>query len=213
MSITLNFGIRSIIFLLLISLSCNSPRRCPLTTSTNYFQNEVPSRTVSANQLTPKNIALDTSGLNINTKRIDRLVDETEACLARTFPGGILPDSVVKQAACKSNRFNPIVPRECITVKIISDWTLSTVSFAGSKHQLIPGVIAEGCTEKGMSPGACYKRVGILDNTTIVVPPSMYVFKEPIVKITTGCYQPWSSPALSACMTPTTGALDDGTGP
>ena len=175
----------------------------------------MPSRSVNATGTTPKGIAVDASGLAINDARIDRLTDEAEACIAKTYPSATMPPDVVLAAGCFRPAITLTAPRSCMTVKVISDWFLSSVvsPVDGSKQQMIPGVIAEGCTEKGMPPGPCYRRVGILNYRTIVTPPAMYLLKQGVVELMTGCVSPWSSPALAACMTPTTGPLDDGTGP
>jgi hypothetical protein len=191
--------------------ACYPYHRAEYTPATHFFQNEVARRSVSPKWNTPRGIEVDPTTTRVNPLRIDRLVDEVEACLAPF--GGTLAPEVVQAAACSSPAFGP-VPRSSMTVVVIDDWFLSSVEFAGSKHQMIPGwVVADGCTEKGMVPGPCYRRVGIIENTTIVTPPALYLFKEAVLKITTGCHFPWSSPALAACMTPTTGPLDDGSGP
>ena len=39
------------------------------------------------------------------------------------------------------------------------------------------------------------------------------VYKDPLIRIVTGCNDPWHSPPLAKCATPTTGLLDDGSKP
>jgi hypothetical protein len=192
--------------------TCAPSQRCALTPTTFYFQDQVASRSVNATGTTPKGIAVDSSGLNINYARIDRLTDETEACIAKAYPAGVMPPDVVLTAACFRPAISLTAPRSCMTVKVISDWFLSSVvsPIDGSKQQMIPGIVATGCTEKGMPSGDCYRRVGILNYRTIVTPPAMYLYKQGVVELMTGCVAPWSVPALAACMTPTTGPLDNG---
>lgn len=162
---------------------------------------------------TPKNIAVDVGGQPINPRRIDRIVDEVETCIAQLAPGGVLPPEVVLAAACRESRVTLPFPRSCMAIKVINNWFLSDYEFAGSKQQLIPGWVSMDCTEKGLPNGPCYRRSGIINNDTIVTTPSMYLLKDSLVKLYVNCPLPWSSPALTACMTPTTGALDDGSGP
>lgn len=191
-----------------IYLSCSSPySRCPPTyafpNQTNYD--------VKPTFYTPKNIAVDPSGLKINPRLVDRVTDEVEACLYKTFGNPpILPVQVQMLGQCPGASFPMPVKRQCLTVKVASDWFLSETEFAGSKQQLLPAYAGYGDCGKNLSPGPCYWRAGVQDGMTIVTTPSFYVYKEPLLRLTTGCRDPWSSPELSVCMTPTTGALSDG---
>lgn len=157
---------------------------------------------------------MDTSGLDVSLEKIDRLTDEVEACLLRTFPDGQLPDDVVKNAKCRVASFDTTIPRKCLTVKVASDWKLSQYEYGGTKHQQLPYTNGGMCTNKGLPAGVCYYRAGIQDDLTIVVPPSFYLYKDPLVRIATGCYDPWFSDVLAACMEPTTDPLgEDGSEP
>lgn len=189
--------------------------RCASPASPFYIQDQVHAASFPAKPawVTPKNVAVDPSSLPINPGRVDRLVDEVEACLMATFPGGDLPPDVVVAGGCRAPHVPLPFPRSCMTIKVIRNWFLSTYEFAGSKQQLIPGWVATGCTEKGLPPGPCYRRSGIINGDTIVVTPSLYLLKDSLVELYAGCTSPWSSPPLAACVTPTTGPLDDGSGP
>ena len=184
----------------------------PQVTQTNYA--------VSATMLTPKGIHYDPSGLPINGALIDRLTDEVETCLMAAYPTGLIdsttghPDAVDGPACGPSHSFTLPISRGCLTVKIAADWHLSTEVFAGSKQQLLHDIAndAGDCGKGETGSGACFWRAGVQDHVVIVTTPSMWVFKDPLVRIITGCSFPWSSPKLTACMTPTTTALSDGSG-
>ena len=187
---------------------CSTPARF-------YIQDEVHAADFPfhLSGVTPKNIAVDVGGQPINPRRIDRIVDEVETCAAALAPGGVLPAEVVSQGSCREERITLPFPRSCMAIKVINNAFISETQFAGSKHQMIPGWVAMGCTEKGMPSGPCYRRSGIINGDTIVTTPSMYLLKDSLVKLYMHCETPWLSPALAKCMTPTTGPLDDGTGP
>jgi hypothetical protein len=193
-------------------ISCTSSKaRCTPT----FYNADQTSYSVSATLVTPKNVWVDTSGQNISLLRVDRLTDETEACLVKTFGNPpVIPLAVAQAAGCKGLTFPLPIPRQCLTVKFPSDWKVSQTEFAGSKQQILSvGNGDPNCTEKGLPPGYCFYRAAIQDGLTIVTTPSMYVYKDPLVRIVTGCQTPWSSPQFAACMAPTVGALDDGTAP
>jgi hypothetical protein len=208
---------RPILPFALLLVGCAAPyckQLFPYNTQTSY--------SVSATLTTPKGIHYDPSGLPIRAALIDRLTDEVEKCLTETYPdGNILStvgqrDAVRDGAACgPSHHFTLPVTRSCLTVKVASDSHLSTNEFNGSRQQLLHDVASEvgDCGKGETGPGFCYWRAGVQNNVVIVTTPSFYVYKQPLIEIITGCAFPWSSPALSACMRPTTGPLSDGTGP
>lgn len=210
---------RVVFFLIVVAFAafagCTSgpcPELFPQLTQTTYD--------VNATFVTPKGIHYDPSGLPISGELIDRLTDEVESCLTAAYPGGDITDTFQQPdgIACstgQSHHFTLPVQRCCLTVKVAADWHLSTDTFAGSKQQLLHDVASEtgDCGKGEDGPGACYWRAGVQDETTIVTTPSFYVYKDPLVRIITGCAFPWSSPKMTVCMTPTTTALSDGTGP
>ena len=201
------------LLLLVTALGCTYHRcRAPVRF---YIQDEVHAADFPfhVSGYTPKNIAVDFGGQPINPARVDRIVDEVEACAAKLAPGGILPPEVVLQGACREARVTLPFPRSCMAIKVITNSFVSETQFAGSKHQMIPGWVSMDCTEKGMPSGPCYRRSGIINSDTIVTTPSMYLLKDSLVKLYMHCETPWSSPALTKCMTPTTLPLDDGSGP
>lgn len=163
---------------------------------------------------TSKNIEVDTSGLNINLNKVDRLTDEVESCLIKTFGNPpFLSEQTMKEGQCASNTFDIPIHRECLVVKVASDWFLSKYEYGGTHHQQLPWTNGGQCTNKGLPAGVCYYRVGIQDDLTIVVPPSFYLYKDGLVRIVTGCANPWYANDLAACMEPTTNPLGDGSEP
>lgn len=198
----------SYLFLSSLFLSCGRQERC----SAIYDFPDQTSYEVNANLLSPKSIAIDTSGLNISTKLVDRLTDEVETCLIKNFGNPpILPPDVQRDGSCPGETFQLPIRRQCLTVKVANDWFLSENEADGSKQQLLPFVAGYGGCGKGLSgDDPCYWRAGIQDNLTIVTTPSFYLYKDPLVKITTGCTNAWFDAKLAACMLPTTKPLSDG---
>jgi hypothetical protein len=201
----------------LVLLSCSSKtpdhiafNRC----EARYHYYDQTNYDIKPNATTNTNIVVDTSGLSININKIDRLTTETENCLIKTFGNPpLIPDETVKAAQCVSNTFELPLRRNCLVVKVANNWFLSTYDYGGTKHQQLPYTNGGQCTAKGLPAGVCYYRVGIQDDLTIVVPPSFYLYKDALVRISTGCGNPWMSEQLSACMEPTTNPLDDGSQP
>lgn len=203
------------VLVLLVLVHCGTSyckQLFPQITQTTY--------SVAATLVTPKGVHYDPSGLAINPALVDRLVDEVETCLAKAYPDGWV-NTLAGQAqhddgaACGgSHHFTLPIARGCLTVKVAADWHLSEDVFAGSKQQLLHDIASEAgdCGKGEGGPGACFWRAGVQDKVTIVTTPSFYVFKDPVVRVVTGCAFPWSSAKLSACMVPTTAALSDGTG-
>lgn len=206
-----------VITITILSYGCGPQRhmynRCP----DKYLYSPQTNYDVQPNLFSANNIAIDTSGLNINPNKIDRLVNEVESCLIANFGYPIvLPVDVVKNAECHSNTFDIPLHRECLVVKIAADWHLSQYELGGSYEQLLPYTNGGTCSDKGLpDPNAvCYYRNAIQDNYTAVSPPACYMLKDAIVRLLTGCANPWyGGDKMSACMNPSTNPLDDGSGP
>jgi hypothetical protein len=195
-------------YILLLSLT-----GCSKVCDATYLYQNQTNYKVTATQTTANGIKVDSSGQAINLSKIDRLTDEVERCLIAQFGNPpIVPPIVVMQGLCQSNTFDLPIKRACLTVKVPSDWFISQYEYGGSKHQLLPYPAPEqGCLDKGLPAGNCYWRAGIQNNLTIVVPPSFYLYKDPLIRIVTGCNNPWGSPPLAVCANPSTMPLDNGT--
>lgn len=98
-------------------------------------------------------------------------------------------------------------------MKVVSDWVPS----CDHTQQLLPTIAGpEGCVVKGLNPTEecpCRYRVGIACPNVLVVTPSMYLYKDVLVRFVTSCADPWASPELHKCVSPSTTPLSDGTDP
>jgi hypothetical protein len=186
----------------------------------------VPTYALDFTQTTPKGIKVDSTNQNVNLALIDKQVDEVEACLGRVFGNPpIIPESLIgdftlpltfdifslpkrspttkNYGKCIHNTFELPIPRQCIFVKIPDDWDFSCLR---DNSQEVLNVPAENwvCEMKGLTPTKgcpCKYRVAIAQNNVIVVTPSMYMLKDALIRIITGCTNPWVSP-LSQCASP-----------
>jgi len=193
-----------LVFLLLIS-SCSGSDNC----QPNYFYQDQTTYEVNPEFTTSQGIDIDTTGQNISLELIDQLTDEVEDCLIKTFGfPPIITERIMQQGMCLYETFELPINRECLTVKIPDDWILS----CKGDQQVLPALApAEYCIEqeKGIptSECPCRWRAGIQDNLTIVTTPSLYLYKDPLIRIVTGCNNPWGHPALAHCATPSTPPL------
>jgi hypothetical protein len=189
----------------LLVLTACTPSTLPLRDFLYYYPQHAYVFTPTA--ATPKGVRVDAGG-PLSLARVDRLFDEVEACLSRNFPGGALPPETkaATGASCNLSRFPLPLER----------------ARAAHSDQLLPiDARSVGCEVKGQTP-PCYWRAMILDPvsgdfgdpaTVLVVPPSMLLLKDVLIRASTGCLDPWAYPKLAECATPTTLGTDDGTGP
>lgn len=183
--------------------ACQSEQNCQRYNYVNQFRYEV-----NFTQSTPKGIAIDLSGQDVSPELIDRLTDEVEQCLAETFGNPpVLPPAVVQDAQCRDNTFSLPINRECFAVKIPNDWQIS----CDGTQQVLPisstvyVALDELCEAKGLEvipECPCRWRAGLQDNYIVVSTPSLYVYKDPLIRMVTGCNNPWGHPALSQCASP-----------
>lgn len=183
--------------------ACQSEQNCRHYNYANQFNYEV-----DFNQSTPQGIALDLSGQDVSPELIDRLTDEVEKCLAETFGNPpVLPPAVVQDAQCRDSTFRLPIDRECFAVKIPNDWQIS----CDGTQQVLPisstAYVApdELCEAKGLTVTPecpCRWRAGLQDDYIIVSTPSLYVYKDPLIRMVTGCNNPWGHPALARCASP-----------
>lgn len=151
---------------------------------------------------TPYGIAVVAFGQKLArevTEGIDRTFKDTSSCLANAFerlPGldGMyyLPTDFRKAAWCVREHFRlPISPR-CLTVTVPEDWFVSEVS----GEQVLPSPAAEElCAAKGLNGTGCWWRAGVQyhDNglPTLVTTPNLKLLRDPLIRIVTGCNNPW----------------------
>lgn len=138
-------------------------------------------------QITPSGILIDTSGQNIDLVEIDQEVAELESCLSdfRVLP---------KEADCIATTFE-FPNRNCLRVKIANDWFWSK----DGTQQLLPSAAPiELCRAKGLTDDECWWRGGIQDGNVIITTPNLVIFKDPLIRVITGCNLSWSG-GLEKC--------------
>lgn len=167
----------------------------------NYNYQDQCNYEINATEITKSGISVDTSGNVIDLSEIDRLTDEVESCLIEEFGNpAIIPDDVMADSDCVVNTFDIPLLRECIVVKIPSDWTWSC---DGTQQLLSCEAPQELCNEKGFEYDPecpCRWRAGIQDNHIIIVTPNLYLYKDPLIRITTGCNNPWAHRKFLKCI-------------
>jgi len=203
--------VKRLLAIAVLAAGCrNAPASCPdrplLPYQVGYDHDHYDIRPTTR---TADGIALDASGLRINPARVDRLFREVETCLSNAFgvPSRI-DDATFTSAGCVVRTFPLPLIRSCIVVKIAGDWRLS----ADGRYQTL-AVEAIGVHECKGHADICYYRTMNQGPFELVTTPSMWLLKDWIVRVSTGCADPWGAPKLAACAAPTTGPLDDGTGP
>jgi hypothetical protein len=153
---------------------------------------------------TPSGIPVDPSGQDVSAETVDAQTAEVEACLAREFGSPPhLPPEVRRAADCLEETFALPIPRGCFAVKVPADWTLS----CDGDQQVLPSRAPDAlCLAKGLVPTddcPCRWRAGLEDDGRVVVTtPSFHMFKDPLVRLATGCNNPWAHPKLARCATP-----------
>ncbi len=179
-----------------------------------YSDGEFDQYQVSNTLTTPEGIAYDPSGLPISPQLIDRLTNEVDLCLTQLSPTGVLPSGIAQASSCFGSFQLPIQSKSFV-VKVASDWVLS----CDGTQQLLPKPVEAGpagCVAKGQDPTAacpCRWRAGIECPNIIITTPSFYLYKDALTRFVTGCRNPWASPQLAQCASPSTTPLSDGTDP
>lgn len=140
---------------------------------------------ISHESFTLKGVAFDSSQTRVPAELIDRLVDETENCIGRK------------------------INRASFKVKIADDWELN----CDKTQQTLPIVVnSTGCIDKGQDPTItcpCKFRAGIKCPNIIVTTPSMYLFKDMLIRFVVSVSNPWIDDALSICAQPSTDPLEN----
>lgn len=132
---------------------------------------------VGATTLTPGGIHHDGG----DAAAIDRLVGEVGDCLKVS------------------------IDRSSFTVKVPADWSLSC---DGKQQELSAIAPMSGCDAKDLHGDCeCRWRAVVQCPSTIVATPSLYLFKDALVRFVTGSQNPWADPVLAACVAPTTDPL------
>lgn len=190
----------------IILATCIACEECPVL----YWYEDQTGYNVNAEELTKSGISVDRSGVDVSLAEIDRLVDEVEECLAKKWPGGKMSDEERWGARCHNRGFNLPISRECLTVKIAPDCTLNH----DGTQELMPWLAPGSCEgkydtdEEGPSEEwPCKWRAGIQDNHTIATGTSLYLLKDVLIRIATGCVGVREYPPLAECARPSTDPL------
>lgn len=192
-------GVLVFAFWYLVPVGCEPPQP---PYSQHHYQDQFPDQyhySVAPDFTTAEGIRVDTSGVDVDLAGIDRQTDAVEACLGQAFGRPpLLPADLVAIAHCDGTTFPLPLLREDLVVKIASNWVLS----CDGSEQLLPPPAPCDPNKPPPPPGCvCHWRAGIQDNRTIVVTPNLYLYKDPLIRLTTGCNNPWVG-QLAACAAP-----------
>jgi hypothetical protein len=164
---------------------------------------------VGETRTTPDGIRYDDSGQHVSPALIDRLTNEVERCLFARFPEQ-LSETVKLQAGCYGDLRFKTIDRRSFVVKVAGDWRLT----CDGQQQVLPVTApANGCATKGQTTTPecpCSYRAGIRCPNILVVTPSLYIYKDVLIRFLYDCVDPWANKDLAACATPSTAPLSDG---
>lgn len=184
----------------LFSLSCAlfvvGCEECPIISNASGFsvRNEV---------VTPRGVSVDLSGQEVSLNTIDNIVDDLENCLFHEVPAMSAWDR--KQAGCDRTTFYSFtgkIDRSSFTIKIDENWRLSA---DGTRMLTSAEADQRSCEQKGLDPTKdcpCRWQAAVQDCDIVVVPPSLYNLKDPVLRIVLGCDYPWANSILSKCLNP-----------
>lgn len=157
----------------ILVLSCAS-KHTNLQCYDNRYMN-ITSYEVEPSVVTESGIWVDPSGYQVDLIELDRQVDDFEECSGFT------------------------VKRNCLTVKIASDWYVSPCS----GQQVFPCRInPRVCTDKDIEiteECPCRCRAMIQDENTIVTTPNLYLFRGELARMVLGINNPWVD-GISHCL-------------
>lgn len=190
------------------SVSCNTGK-CT-EENWNYYTGEFDYIKVNPTKYTKDKISYDDGQLNINPDVIDRLTTEVETCLNKNFPNG-LPTEVMYRAICNTTIIPKKIDRSSFVVKIADNYVLS----CDKSQQMLPNPVragGSGCVQKGLNPSEtcpCRWRSGIQCPNKLITTPSMYIYKDVLIRFVTTCKDPWGNELMAQCAAPSTNPLDD----
>lgn len=142
--------------------------------------------TVQADSVSPGGIRYDSSGQAFYGPLLDRLTDEVAECMLMS------------------------IDRSSFKVKVPADWAFS----CDGTQQVLPIIASQGgCLAKGQTPTPdcpCRFRAVVQCPNVIVSTPSLYLYKDALVRWLTGSRNPWADKNLVKCVEPTTAPLSMG---
>jgi len=193
---------RKLVLYLSLTLGCSS-EPC----YQNHYQT-LKRYPLNFSERTATGIEVDSTGQAADLGKIDRQLNELEACLNKNFAAApTITLELATKADCRENgsgqkvKFDMLtIRRGCLKVKIPDDWFISRCA----DEELLP-IPADNsiCLAKGVMPTAecpCYWRVETQDDNTIVTPPGLKLFKAEVARVITGCNNVWVIPQITACL-------------
>jgi hypothetical protein len=171
---------------------------------THYYRGSI-----EVDARTPLGIPVDTGGVKHDLNRIDAMAMEVKACLAKNFPERWISKEIRTKAFCHAQDFSAAFKAAfefgCWQVKIDNGWVAScdgTQQLLSAKTPTLP---SQTCGSKvglyGTEECPCRYRVA-QTGKTLIVPPDARLFKDGLVRIATGCQNPWAHPLLTECVRP-----------
>lgn len=191
-----------------VSYDCNS-------IEWGYSGEEFDHYPISSEQITNGGTIFDPTGQNISPELIDRLTNEVNNCLLNAFSNKLLSNNIINASYCDDEAIQIPIDKTSFTVKIPDDWVLN----CDGTQQVLPTPVqagGEGCINKGLTPDKycpCRWRAGISCPNILITTPSFYLYKDILIRFVTGCANPWASPELAVCASPSTTPLSDGSDP
>jgi len=185
--------------------SCNNCQEA----SWGYSNGEFSKYSISQTKRTRQGIIYDDSDLNIDPDTLDRLTNEVEQCLEFTFPQHLFTEEVKNLSICDSYDISLPIDRSSFYVKVANDWVYS----CDKTQELLPDPViggSLGCQNKGLietDKCSCRWRAGIKCPNILVVTPSLYLYKDVLIRFIGSCKNPWGTNELAMCATPTTNPL------
>jgi hypothetical protein len=156
----------------------------------NNYYFDITNLPVNINLVTPNGINVDTSGYEVDVKRLDNRINNIEKCLLE-----VSKTEDNKKWDCLRETIE--LNRDCFKIKIVppiyskcSDWEFIDVL-----------ALEQGCLDKGIIPTTecpCRWRTAIQNSWTIITPPKLYLWE--MGRIMTSCNQVWKSP-YAKCLT------------
>lgn len=178
--------------ILFLFLSSCGPEPCYLNFYANFTRYNI-----NPDVTTPFGVQIESGGYEINVQDVDTVFDLTESCLRELAVKNYIPKS---EAWCIRKLKDAPIKRECIKVKVVdpifsecSDWHFLDIEAPQAQ-----------CAAKGLAESLdcpCRYRWSIQDDNNIITPPGHlgFLYLYPIVRIVTGCNNPWADPELSHC--------------
>lgn len=189
---------------LLVSCASSPERHSSAEGGYPGYRGNITAYRVVPDRRTSGGILVDDPSHLLADARIDAMTDAVEACLA-SAPDSWTAAQVEAGHCLGAETRHGAVRRDWFDVKVPPDWYTSPCT----GEQLFPCDVDEGLcaaqkpelgqwSERDDCPCAC--RGTVQDNRTIVTTPEAPLFKATLVKLVTGCYQPWAIEELRPCL-------------